>query len=238
MTALLAGLLCAAAARTAEAEPSWSLTGVAGVVSDYRWRGVSQTDGRPALQGQLTATDTDGVYLTVWGSNIADWRDGDGRLKTFAPTGAALRKSGNLGQALELSASLGRTLDLNGWRLDVAVTRYGYPGGPDGYFELPLSATRSFGPATVSAGFSWAPPQPGTGGFGDRYVYGALSWNDERWPVKPRVSLGHCQGAFGNGFDWSAGLSAERGKFAFSLDLVGARQAAGSTLVAAIQRSF
>lgn len=209
-----------------------------GVVSDYRWRGVSQTDGGPALQGQLTATDADGVYLTVWASNIADWRDGDGRVQTLAPAPAARLRKATLGQALELSASLGRAVDVGAWRVDVAVTRYGYLGGPEGYFDLPLSATRSFGPMTVSAGFSWAPAQPGTGGVGDRYVYGVLSWASERFPVKPRVSLGHSRGAFGDGLDWSAGLAAERGKLAVSLDLVGAGHGTGSTLVAAIQRSF
>ncbi|MGA0816532.1 MAG: TorF family putative porin, partial [Burkholderiaceae bacterium] len=34
-------------------EPSYTLTGNIGLVSDYRFRGISQTNKRPAVQGGL-----------------------------------------------------------------------------------------------------------------------------------------------------------------------------------------
>lgn len=42
-----------------------------GVVSDYLVRGISQTSGRPALQGGVDLTHTSGAYLGLWGSNVS-----------------------------------------------------------------------------------------------------------------------------------------------------------------------
>lgn len=42
-----------------------------GVVSDYLVRGISQTSGRPALQGGIDMTHKSGAYLGVWGSNVS-----------------------------------------------------------------------------------------------------------------------------------------------------------------------
>lgn len=56
-------------------------TGGVALTSDYRFRGVSQTDKNPAVQGNMTyAIDTGfhdtSVYGGFWGSNV-DFNDGD-----------------------------------------------------------------------------------------------------------------------------------------------------------------
>lgn len=47
--------------------PSGSLV----ITSDYRYRGVSQTNKDPSLQGSLEWSHTSGWYMGVWGSNIS-----------------------------------------------------------------------------------------------------------------------------------------------------------------------
>jgi uncharacterized protein (TIGR02001 family) len=58
---------CAAAAAAADA----SLSGNVTIVSDYDFRGVTQTQGKPALQGNLDWTHASGAYLGMFGSNVS-----------------------------------------------------------------------------------------------------------------------------------------------------------------------
>ena len=57
-------------AQTAPAEPASSLSFNAGVVSDYRYRGISQSRLKPALQGGVDYADKSGFYVGAWGSSI------------------------------------------------------------------------------------------------------------------------------------------------------------------------
>lgn len=52
------------------AEPESTLAFNVGVVSDYRYRGLSQTRFDPALQGGVDYTDKSGFYVGAWGSTI------------------------------------------------------------------------------------------------------------------------------------------------------------------------
>jgi uncharacterized protein (TIGR02001 family) len=232
-------LLCLLALPAAAAgEPAWRVSGQAGAVSDYRWRGVSLTDGSPALQGQVNAEGPDGAYLVAWASSISDWREealGEGARGRGA---AAKRRTGH-DPALELSASVGRTFRARDALVDISIAGYAYPGGRGGYVEIPVSVTHRFGPASVSAGASWAPPQQGIGGVSDRYVWMQAAWAPPGWRLQPRASIGReVVGAAPAKLDWSAGVLAQWGRLGLSLDWVGADQGAGSTLVAAIQRRF
>ncbi len=46
------------------------VTGNAGVVSQYVWRGIPSSDGKPALQGGVDAAWDSGWYAGGWGSNV------------------------------------------------------------------------------------------------------------------------------------------------------------------------
>jgi uncharacterized protein (TIGR02001 family) len=48
----------------------WSVTGNAGLYSDYRFRGISQTNKKPAFQGGFDLGHTSGFYAGNWNSNI------------------------------------------------------------------------------------------------------------------------------------------------------------------------
>ena len=82
-TFTLASLAVAAAAMSAVLAPSTGLaadTSVAfnaGVVTDYRYRGISQTRLKPALQGGVDYT-AGAFYLGAWGSTIKWIKDGGG----------------------------------------------------------------------------------------------------------------------------------------------------------------
>ena len=60
----------AAFAQTKAPEPDYTLSYNAGVVTDYRYRGISQSAKRPALQGGVDFAHKSGFYLGAWGSTI------------------------------------------------------------------------------------------------------------------------------------------------------------------------
>ena len=67
--ALLAPLCGHAQTTTAS---GWTLTGTAGVVSDYLFRGVSQTQGKPAAQLTFDATHRDGWFAGLFGKKMVE----------------------------------------------------------------------------------------------------------------------------------------------------------------------
>ena len=54
----------------AQTAPESTLSYNAGVVSDYRYRGISQSRLQPALQGGVDYADKSGFYVGAWGSTI------------------------------------------------------------------------------------------------------------------------------------------------------------------------
>jgi uncharacterized protein (TIGR02001 family) len=63
-------LSTAAFAQTKAPEPDYTLSFNAGVVTDYRYRGISQTRLKPAAQGGLDFVHKSGFYLGAWASTI------------------------------------------------------------------------------------------------------------------------------------------------------------------------
>jgi uncharacterized protein (TIGR02001 family) len=65
-------------APAAAAEPESTLAFNAGAISDYRYRGISQSRLNPALQGGVDYTDKSGFYIGAWGSTIKWIKDAGG----------------------------------------------------------------------------------------------------------------------------------------------------------------
>lgn len=61
----------APAAAPAAPEPDWTFTGNLGLYSQYVFRGVSQTNEKPAVQGGFDLGHKSGFYAGTWGSNIS-----------------------------------------------------------------------------------------------------------------------------------------------------------------------
>lgn len=70
--ALLSALLAsgAALAQAKAPEPDWTISGNATLISDYRFRGFTQTDFGPAFQGGFDIAHKSGFYLGNWNSNV------------------------------------------------------------------------------------------------------------------------------------------------------------------------
>jgi uncharacterized protein (TIGR02001 family) len=80
-----------------------------GVTTDYVWRGVSQTDSDPAIQGGLDWEHDSGFYLGLWGSNVDFGSGTDADVETDIYGGFKLETADGLG-------------------FDFGVVRYLYPG--------------------------------------------------------------------------------------------------------------
>lgn len=69
-TALAAALAMPLAASAQSASPH-TLTGNVGFFSQYIFRGLTQTDTKPALQGGFDYSHASGLYLGTWASNVS-----------------------------------------------------------------------------------------------------------------------------------------------------------------------
>jgi uncharacterized protein (TIGR02001 family) len=116
---VIAGVLAAAAmpgmALAAEPTPEHTLTGNVGLFSQYVFRGLTQTNREPALQGGFDYAHSSGLYAGTWGSNISWLRDG-----------GAYRAGGSL----ELDIYGGYKATFGDFGLDVGTLYYWYPGDP------------------------------------------------------------------------------------------------------------
>lgn len=74
----LAALSLPALAQQKAPEPSYTVSGNFALVSDYRFRGISQTNKHPAAQGGFDLAFKNGIYLGTWASNVSNWASTDG----------------------------------------------------------------------------------------------------------------------------------------------------------------
>lgn len=180
---------------------------MAQVVSDYRYRGVSVSDRKPALQAELTATHRSGVYGDLYLSTIDEYgagEDGDGAKVEATLTGGW--------------AGAVRGLDV-----DLAVAAYLYPNGDTvSYFEFPVQVGRTVGPVTWIVGAAYAPSQAALYHKDDGYVWGELDYAFVRSNVQAFGAMGYESGAYAPGgrTDWSLGLRTSFRRLQLGLSVV------------------
>jgi uncharacterized protein (TIGR02001 family) len=102
----------AAFAQTAPATPESAIAYNVGVVSEYRYRGIAQTKGDPALQGGLDYAYSNGFYVGGWASSIKWIKD------------AGFEAKG----PVELDVYGGYKFEAAGLAYDVGYLRYQYMG--------------------------------------------------------------------------------------------------------------
>ncbi len=105
------GALFALPALAADAPP-YTITSNVSLVSNYLYRGISQTGANPAIQGGFDYGHASGVYAGIWGSSISTLGDGD------------VAKSA--GTELDTYLGYKGTAGVVGY--DVGFLRYNYPG--------------------------------------------------------------------------------------------------------------
>ena len=203
----LSGLMLAAATPAMaqdETEPADAITisGSVTGVSDYRFRGVSQTGEDAAVQGGVTVAHESGLYASVWASTIKDDQ-------AFAVLG--------YGDAeIDLSAGYAKTFS-NGFGVDVGLLYYVYPinevtGLDTDFFEPYASISYTAGPVTakVGANYAWS-GQDGLVGNDSLYLRGDVTVAIPGTPVSLLGHVGHTDGQLAffspteKYWDWSLG---------------------------------
>lgn len=180
----------------AQEEPAGPVTvsGSVALVSDYRFRGVSQSDKGMAVQGGITVTHESGAYVGTWASNLSGWG-------TFG------------GSNMELDLFGGYAIPLGGATLDVGLTWYMYPSGADktDFAEPYAKLSSELGPVKGLLGVAYAPKQQALGNWsntpqsraGDKednlYVWGDVSGAVPNTPVTLKAHLGWSNGNPGLG---------------------------------------
>jgi uncharacterized protein (TIGR02001 family) len=193
------------------------------VVSDYRYRGVSLSNKKPAIQPEISIAHKSGVYASLWGSNIAS----------------------NGGDDIELDGCIGFSKKLGPVKADVGVTGYFYPGAKgQNYGEVFAAIQTDVGPGSVTGSVTYAPKQANIGHQDNLYVGVAGELPLAGTPIKLTGSAGIEDGAFGNGKrDWSLGAKADVAGFDVGVKYVDAARTSGvaganATAVVSVGKSF
>lgn len=203
---LLAGTVLAATPAFAdETDPpsAITVTGSAAIVSQYRFRGLSQSNNKPAVQASITLSHESGFYISTWGSSTSGTT---GPL----PTDPAIAPGGT-----EIDVYGGWTKALGGVKVDVGGYGYIYPSAPiNNYYEIYGSVAGTLGPVTAKAGINYAPGQTYFKTFAvtnhNVYVFGELSGGIPGTPISLHSHVGYTDGGLRwakNYVDYSVGAS-------------------------------
>jgi uncharacterized protein (TIGR02001 family) len=216
LSAIAFSTLSAASAQAAELGGGFTVSGSATVVSDYRFRGISQTDRDFAVQGGITVSHESGFYASVWGSSVDDYVAG--------------------GSDQEIDLIGGYRHSFGPTTLDVGVLYYYYPGAEDifpGYnsdfIEPYVSVSHTLGPVTAKLTANYAPKQKaltiGSGKEDNFYLAGDLSTSIPGTPLSASAHLGHSWGpsylTIGDEYtDWNVGVSYTTGPLTIGVQYV------------------
>lgn len=171
-SALLAAALIPAAASPVRAELSANI----GVVSNYYFRGFSETDGGAAVQGGLDWEASSGFYLGTWASNV---EFGDGT-------------------SYEMDVYFGFANELdNGLGYDFGYLYYAYPDAPDSADFGEIYGELSFSLFSIGAAYVVNDSSDSALETGDMYFYAGIDV-----PLANEFSLGFLVGR--TAFDDSA----------------------------------
>lgn len=135
--AVAAALFATAGTAAAQApDVAWNVA----VTSDYVFRGFSQTDEEPALQGGVDLTFESGFYAGAWASNVDFGDDTDAEVDLYG----------------------GYRTEAGGFALDFGVIGYLYVNAPDltddyDYVEFKAAASRAVGPVTLGGAVYYSP---------------------------------------------------------------------------------
>jgi len=224
-----------AAANPAAPPSAITVSGSVAIASDYRFRGVSQSDRQMAVQGGLTIAHESGFYVGTWASNLAGWG-------TFGGANMELDLIGGY------KAKLG-----NGATLDTGLTWYMYPGGANktDFAEPYVKLSGTTGPATLTAAVAYAPKQQAIGKWyatgadaaagvytrpgakdDNLYLSGDGAFAITGTPITAKAHIGHSWGQdglgpnatavspTGNYWDWSLGADTTWRTLTFNVSYV------------------
>ena len=168
---LLTGLACASAfaedAPAADAPEASPITANVTVTNNYIYRGLTQTDSKPAIQGGFDYAHESGLYVGNWNSSISWISDAYGTNGVNVGKGYA-GKSVSAPLEMDFYAGFKKELIAEGFASDFGVLQYYYPtsGTPWNQItpnaanpnttELYVAQNYTFGPVTGFVKFSYA----------------------------------------------------------------------------------
>jgi uncharacterized protein (TIGR02001 family) len=144
--------LIAAALATVSLPSVAEIAGNVALTTDYRFRGISQTDRNPAVQGGFDWSHDSGFYIGTWGSNV------------------------DFAGSLELDYYAGFANDINdSLAFDVGAIYYDYPGdgGSLEFWEVYGGLSGDIGPVSLSGKVSYSDDYFGESGTAFYYDLGA-----------------------------------------------------------------
>lgn len=121
-------------------EKEYTISKNVSIVSDYVFRGISQSDEAPALQGEVGFEHMNGFHASIWGSTINFANDGD--------------------ESIELDLSAGYAFNYNGIDFDLGAIQYYYPETSSSrnynFLEFYANAGKDFGPVAATVGVNYS----------------------------------------------------------------------------------
>lgn len=184
-------------AQTDAGGSSASVSYNAAIVSDYRFRGLSYSNRKPAVQGGADIYFQSGWFVGTWLSSVANYG----------------------GAHAEVDLYGGYSGSAGGWNYTATLLGYVYPDGRDtDYFEMQSTVAHTIGPATATVTVAYYPKQWNassnlyTGLGADVAILGT--------PFTASASVGRENGSYDEKWDWSAGLSYTLDKLEISASYV------------------
>lgn len=192
------------AAETDDGLSAFSVSANMSLTSQYRFRGIMQTNNKPAIQGGFDISHSSGFYIGNWNSSIT-W------LNDSAPdVSAGVEMNFYGGYSHEFS---------NGVSLDIGVLQYYYPGSfPSGYVS-PDTTEAYLGVGYGPVSFTYSHAFTNLFGVADsknsQYYDLSASFPTGVWGLNLDAHVGYQRVRNlddGSYTDWSLGLSKELGK--------------------------
>jgi uncharacterized protein (TIGR02001 family) len=178
----------------------FTVSGFVEQVTDYRYRGVSQTDGDFAIQGQINVAHSSGFYANLWATNLED-----------SDVAGTTEWDAGIGWTGEIASNLS---------IDTGLYLFFFPNGKVGdadIFEPFVALSTTIGPVDVTTGAYYSWKQSSLGGDDNIYLSTELSAPILRTPFSINAHVGYSDGALSpnrqteksmsGGFDYSLGAS-------------------------------
>lgn len=191
---LVTGTLASAVGVNAQEGSSWpgEFSGNVTLTSDYVFRGFTQDNEDPAIQGGFDWDSGAGFYLGVWGSNV-NFGDGDEASD-------------------EIDFYGGYAGEIDNFSYDIGLIYYWYPGAANAlsydFWEVYGSIGYDFGPAVISLGLAYTPDNFGDTDDGLYFQSGVSVPLTENFSIDANVNYYDVDPAFGpDYFDWNIGAT-------------------------------
>jgi len=190
-----AGALAVSLSAPAVAEDAkpYSFSANIGVVSNYMWRGVTQTQDGPAVQGGLDFTHESGFSAGIWASNVDFNDEGASQIATvkydeygnpmFDDNGYLIYETVGSSDSDSANYELDFTLGYSGNITDdfsygLGATYYAYPDGKDSNFAE-LSGTLTFKWFTIGTAYTvYGENDGGRNDDGDWYSWASFDYSE------------------------------------------------------------